>query len=70
MSNKNLVFNAAVRSFHVHKTNWKSKDGELMKCTHEENNPYDIFSMKVCKLDSNKIVGHTNGNKQNNKVHC
>ena len=23
-----------------------------------EDNPYDIFSMKVCKLDSDEIVGH------------
>ena len=29
-----------------------------MKCTNEEDNPYDIFSMKVCKPDSDEIVGH------------
>ena len=28
-----------------------------MTCTHEEDNPYDIFSMKVCKPDSDEIVG-------------
>ena len=28
-----------------------------MTCTHEEHNPYDIFSMKVCKPDSDEIVG-------------
>ena len=58
MTNKNLVFNAGVRCFHVYKTNWKPQDGELLKCTHEEDNPYDIFSMKVCKPDSDEIVGH------------
>ena len=58
MSNKNLVFNAGVRGFHVYKTNWKPQDGELLKCTHEEDHLYDIFSMKVCKSDSDKIVGH------------
>ena len=58
MSNKNLVFNAAVRGFHVYKTNWKPQDRELLKCTHEEDNPYDIFSMKECKPDSDEIVGH------------
>ena len=58
MSNKNLVFNAAVRGFHVYKTNWKPQDGELLKCAHEEDNLYGIFSMKVCKIESDEIVGH------------
>ena len=58
MSIKNLVFIAVVRGFHVYKTNWKPQDGELLKCTHEEDNPYDIFSMKLCKPDSDEIVGH------------
>ena len=57
MSNKNLVFNAAERGFHVYKTNWKPKDGQLSEFTHEENNPYDIFSMKVWKPDSDEIAG-------------
>ena len=57
MSNKNLVFNAAGRGFHVYKTNWKPKDGQLSEFTHEENNPYDIFSMKVWKPDSDEIAG-------------
>ena len=58
MSNKNLVFNAAVRDFHICKTNWKPQDRELFKCIHQEENPYEIFSMKVCKPDSDEIVGH------------
>ena len=58
MPNKNLVFTAAVRGFHVYEANWQSQDGESLKCTHEEDNPYDIFSMKVCKLDSDEIVGY------------
>ena len=57
MSNKNLVSNAAERGFHVYKTNWKPKDGQLSEFTHEENNPYDIFSMKVWKPDSDEIAG-------------
>ena len=58
MSNKNLVFSAAVRGFHVYKINWKPREGELLKCAHEFDNPYDMFSMKICKPDSNEIVGH------------
>ena len=58
MSNKNLIFNAAIRGFHVYKINWKPQDGKLLKCTYEEDNPYDIFPMNVCKPDSVEIVGH------------
>ena len=58
MSNKNLVFSAAVRGFNVYKINWKPQVGELLKCAHEVDNPYDMFSMKICKPDSNEIVGH------------
>ena len=58
MSNKNLVFNAGVMCFHVYKINWKPQDGELLKCTHEEDHLYDIFSVKVCKPDSDEIAGH------------
>ena len=57
MPNKNLVFTAAVRGFHVYK-NWKPQKGELLKCAHEVDNPYDMPSMKICKPDSNEIVGH------------
>ena len=58
MSNKNLVFTAAVRGFHVYKINWKPQEWELLKCAHEVDNPYDMFSKNICKPDSNEIVGH------------
>ena len=32
--------------------------GRLLKCTHEEDNPYDIFSVKLFKPDFDEIVGH------------
>ena len=58
MSNKNLVFTAALRGFHVYKINRKPQEGELLKCAHEVVNPYDMFSVKICKPDSSEIVGH------------
>ena len=58
MSNKNLVFNAAVGGFHVYKTNQKPQDGELLKCTNEQDNPNDIFSTKECKPYFDEVVGH------------
>ena len=32
------------------------KEGECLNCFHEENNPYDIFSIKDCTSNS-KIIG-------------
>ena len=58
MTNKNIIFSAAVRGFHVYQASWKPENGEVLQCMHEKNNPYDMFSMKVCKLNSGKIVGH------------
>lgn len=61
MANKSITFSAAVRGFHVYKTNWKPVEGEILHCLQEENNPYDIFSIKVCKPNTQsnpQIVGH------------
>ena len=47
-----------VRGFHVYKRNLKREEGELLKCSHEEGNLYDIFSMKVCKSGTDEIADH------------
>ena len=58
-NNKNIIFSAAVRGFHVYKASWKPKEDELLECSHEKDNPYDSFSIKVFKPDSPaEIVGH------------
>ena len=57
-NNKNIIFSATVRGF-VCKASWKSKEDELLECSHEKDNPYDSFSIKVFKPDSPaEIVGH------------
>ena len=39
--------------------NWKPGKGEILECLHEENNPYDVFSIKVCKSNNvRSAVGH------------
>ena len=43
MTQKSIVFSATVRGLHVYKMTWKPKEGEMLKCLHEENNPYDVF---------------------------
>ena len=68
MSNKNLVFNAAVRGFHINRTNWKPQDGQLLKCTHKEDNPYIFCEDMQTRFRRNRRI-FTNENKQNNKVH-
>ena len=38
---------------------WKPEEGEILECLHEENNPYDVFSIKVCKSNNaQSVVGH------------
>ena len=58
MSIKNLFFSSAVRGFHVNKRNMKPEERELLKCSHEEDNLYVIFSMKVCKPSIDEIASH------------
>ena len=57
MADKNIVFTAAIRGFHVYKSTWKPE--QVLNCHHEEDNLYDIFSIKVCKPGNDTlIVGH------------
>ena len=58
MSTKNLFFSSVVRDFQVYKRNLKPEEGELLKCSHEEYNLYDIFSIKVYKSGTDEIAGH------------
>ena len=52
MTQKSIVFSAAVRGFHVYKMSWKPEEEEILESLHEENNPYDVFSIKVCKSNN------------------
>ena len=56
---KSIVFSTAVRGFHVYKISWEPEEGKILECLHEENNPYDVFSIKVCKSNNAQgVVGH------------
>ena len=58
MTQKSIVFSAVVRGFHVCKISWKSEEEEIIECQ-MKNNPYDVFSIKVCKLNNaQSVVGH------------
>ena len=59
MANKNVVFSVAVRGLHLYKSIWKLEEGQKPMCYHEDGNPYDMFSIKVCKPGEDaQIVGH------------
>ena len=49
MSNKNIVFSAAVRGFHIYKSIWKPEEGAKLICYYDDSNSYDMFSIKIRK---------------------
>ena len=54
--NKLFEFTAAVRDCHYYQRFWKPQRNQKRSCAYKENNPFDLFAMKICK-DTN-IVGH------------
>ena len=56
-NNKNIIFSATVRGL-VCKASWKSKEDELLECSHEKDNPYDSFSTRFKPDSPGEIVGH------------
>ena len=59
MANKNIAFSATARRFQVQKSIWKPEEDEKLMCYHEVGNPYDMFSIKVCKPgEDSQIDGH------------
>ena len=55
---KVLVFAAAVRGFHFYSEVWDPKENEELCCLHESNNVFDMFAIKTCQIQENKVVGH------------
>ena len=59
MTQKSIVFSAVVRRFHVYKMSWQPEEGEILEYLHEENNPDDVFSIKLCKSNNaQNMAGH------------
>ena len=55
---------SAVRGFQVYKMSWKPEEAEILESLNEENNPYDDFSIKVCK--SNNAQSNNDGGPSSN----
>ena len=54
--NKVLEFSASIGEYHYYKSLWNPIPNQKLKCTHEGNNPFNMFGIKIC--DDVKIVGH------------
>ena len=54
--NKLFEFTAAVRGYHYYQRFWKRQPNQKRSCAYEENKPFDLFAMKICK--DIYIVGH------------
>ena len=57
-TSKVVSFKLAVRGFHVYRNCWNPQRNEVLNCFHESNNPFDMFAIQVCKIQTNKMVGH------------
>ena len=57
-TSKVMSFKSAVRGFHVYRNCWHPQENEVLNCFHESNNPFDMFAIQVCQLQTNKRVGH------------
>ena len=51
-------FNTVVCGYHVYRSCWTLQENELLNCFHERKNPFDMFAIQVCPLETNKRVGH------------
>ena len=61
MAFKSVKYHWAVHGYHVYKSIWEPKESEVLSCSHEVNDIYDMFAIKTCFTDENgkeQIVGH------------
>ena len=58
MASKLFEHASAVRGFHYFRRYWQPKPNQVLDCSHEKDNPYDFFAIKVCDIDSGTTVGH------------
>ena len=55
---KIFQFSSAVRGYHYYKKFWNPQKDQLLECFHENQNPFDRFAIKVCKVGKENPVGH------------
>lgn len=57
-NSRSFEFTAAIRGYHVFQKIWKPEYGEILCCSHENGNEFDMFSVKACRIEDRKTVGH------------
>jgi len=45
------TFDSAIRGYHYYRRDWHPVEEEHLVCSHEENNAFDPFAIKTCKMD-------------------
>ena len=53
MAVESVNYDCAVRGYQIYKSVWESKERQVLSCSPEENNIYDMFAIKTCLTDEN-----------------
>ena len=56
-SEKVSEFFSAIRGYHYYRNTWNPEESEVLQCSHELENAFDLFAIKTCKPEG-QIVGH------------
>ena len=56
-SEKVPEFFSAIRAYHYYRNTWNPEESEVLQCSHELENAFDLFAIKTCKPEG-QIVGH------------
>ena len=56
-SEKVPEFFSAIRGYHYYRNTRNSEESEVLQCSHELENAFDLFAIKTCKPEG-QIVGH------------
>lgn len=55
---KTFEFTAAVRWYHYYRRFWIPQPAQHLNCSHEPDNPFDQFTIKICEIGCETPIGH------------
>lgn len=55
---KTFEFTAAVRGYHYYRRFWIPQPAQHLNCSHESDNPFDQFAIKICETGCETPIGH------------
>ena len=56
-SEKVSEFFSAIRGYHYYRNTWNPEESEVLQCSHELEDAFDLSAIKACKPEG-QIVGH------------